>query len=191
MKKGSLLLFSIPFLIAACNNTASDSVEKADSANEAKQDSPSSRPGISTDAATTSFLVDAANGGLAEVKLSELAQQKGTNSGVKMFAGMMVNDHSGANATVKSLAAQRNVTLPSVPGDDNQKKADDLSKKSGADFDKSYMNVMVDDHQKTIDLFEDAADDVNDAEVKTFIDNTLPKLRMHLDSARAVQKRLK
>lgn len=191
MKKGSLLLLALPFLITACGNSTTDSVEKADSANQARQDSPSARPGISTDAATTSFLVDAANGGLAEVKISELAQQKGTYSGVKQFAGMMVNDHSGANATVKSLAAQRNVTLPSVPGDENQKKADDLSKKTGRDFDKSYMNIMVDDHQKTIDLFEDASNDVNDAEVKTFIDNTLPKLRMHLDSAKAVQNRLR
>ena len=39
--------------------------------------------------------------------------------------------------------------------------------------------------------FEDASDDVKDSEVKTFIDNTLPKLRMHLDSAKAVQKSLK
>jgi putative membrane protein len=191
MKKGSLLLLALPLLITACGDSATDSVDKADSANRAKQDSPASRPGISTDAATTSFLVDAANGGMAEVKLSELAQQRARNSGVKQFASMMVQDHSGANGTVKTLSAQRNVTLPDMPGDENLKKADDLSKKTGTDFDKSYMNTMVDDHEKTIKLFENASDDVNDAEVKTFIDNTLPKLRMHLDSAKAVQKRLK
>lgn len=191
MKKRTWGLLALPFLIMACNNDATDSVEKADSMNEAKLDSPASRPGISTDEQTTNFLVKAADGGMAEVKLSELAQQKGTNAGVKVFAGMMVNDHTGANGQVKSLAAARNVTLPAMPGDDNMKKEQDLSKKTGSDFDKSYMNTMVDDHQKTIDLFEDYSDDVKDTEVKTFIDNTLPKLRMHLDSAKAVNKRLK
>lgn len=191
MKKRALVLLALPFLVAACNNDATDSVEKADSANEAKLDSPSARPGISTDEASTNFLVKAADGGMAEVNLSETAQQKATNAQVKEFATMMVNDHSGANAQVKSLAAARNVTLPAMPGDANMKKAEDLSKRSGADFDKSYMSTMVDDHQKTIDIFEDASDDVKDAEVKTFIDNTLPKIRMHLDSAKAIQKRLK
>jgi putative membrane protein len=191
MKKRTLLLFALPLLVAACNNTASDSVDKADSANKAKMDSPSSRPGLSTDAESSTFLVDAANGGMAEVKLSELAQQKATNAKVKEFAGMMIKDHSEANDKVKALAAQRNVTLPAMPGDENQNKADDLSKKTGADFDKSYMSIMIDDHQKTIKLFEDASGDVNDAEVKTFIDNTLPKLKMHLDHAKETQKMLK
>jgi putative membrane protein len=191
MKKRAFVLFALPLIVLACNNEASDSVDKADSANEAKLDSPSSRPGITTDAESTNFLVKAADGGMAEVALGEVAQQKATNSSVKQVASMMVTDHSSANGQVKSLAAQRNVTLPAVPGDDHQKKSDDLLKKSGADFDKSYMNTMIDDHQKTIDLFEDASGDVNDAEIKTFIDNTLPKLRMHLDSAKAIQKRLK
>jgi putative membrane protein len=191
MKKRALVLLALPFLVVACNNDASDSVEKADSANEAKLDSPSSRPGISTDETSTNFLVKAADGGMAEVKLGELAQQKATNTKVKEFATMMTNDHSGANTQVKSLAAARNVTLPAMPGDDNMKKEQDLAKKSGADFDRSFMSTMVDDHQKTIDIFEDASDDVKDAEVKTFIDNTLPKLRMHLDSAKAIQRRLK
>jgi len=191
MKKRTLALFAMPLLMAACNNQASDSVDKADSANEAKLDSPSSRPAITTDEASTNFLVKAADGGLAEVKTGETAQQKATNAKVKQFASMMVTDHTGANAEVKSLAAARNVTLPAVPGEDNMKKGEDLAKKSGTDFDKSYMNLMVDDHQKTIDLFEDASDDVNDAEIKTFINNTLPKLRMHLDSAKAIRSRLK
>ena len=53
------------------------------------------------------------------------------------------------------------------------------------------MTAMVKDHQEAIDLFEKASGNVKDSEVKTFIDNTLPKLRMHLDSAKAVQKAIK
>jgi putative membrane protein len=191
MKK-TLLFIALPLMMAACNNEAKDSVEKADSLNDAKMDSSDvNPPTIQTDAETTSFLVDAANGGLAEVQLGQMAQQKGTNADVKSFASMMVSDHTGANAQVKSLSAARNVSLPATPGENKQKTMDDLNKKSGNDFDKAYMKVMVDEHQNTIDLFEKASNNVNDTEVKSFVDNTLPKLKMHLDSAKAIHKRLR
>jgi putative membrane protein len=185
-------LFLVPAIVlSACNNDAKDSVEKADSANKAKLDSPMNNQTIVADQETASFLVDAANGGMTEVQLGQLAQQKATNAKVKEFGAMMVHDHSAVNDQVKNLAAARNVTLPATVGDAKQKQIDDLNKKTGSDFDKSYMKAMVDAHQNTIDLFKSSVDKVNDTEVKTFINNTLPKVQTHLDSAKAVQKQLK
>lgn len=188
MKKTFPIVVALSIFAFSCNNEASDSVEKADSANEAKADN-NQIPGA--DQASADFLVKAADGGMAEVECGQLAQSKATNAKVKSFASMMVNDHTGANAQVKSLAGARNITLPTSVSDEHKKAKDELSKKSGADFDKAYMDQMVDDHQKTINLFEKASGDVNDAEVKTFADNTLPKLRMHLDSAKAIRSSLK
>jgi putative membrane protein len=74
---------------------------------------------------------------------------------------------------------------------ENKRDIDDLAEKTGNDFDKAFMRKMVNDHESTINLFEKASDKVSDPEVKTFVDNTLPKLRMHLDSARAIQKMLR
>jgi len=188
MKKTFPVLLAFSLFIVSCNNEASDSVEKADSANEAKMDNNQTP---SSDQASADFLVKAADGGMAEVECGQLAQSKATNAKVKSFGSMMVNDHTGANAQVKSLAAARNITLPTSVSEEHKKNKDELSKKSGADFDKAYMDQMVSDHEKTISLFERASGDVNDAEVKTFADNTLPKLRMHLDSARAIRSSLK
>jgi putative membrane protein len=190
MKKIIPLLFASALLVTACNNESKDSVEKADSANEEKLDN-STNSQMMIDEESSSFLVKAADGGMAEVELGQLGQQKATNAQVKEFGAMMVHDHSMANDEVKALAAKRSVTLPSMPGDDKKKDKDDLAKKSGADFDKAFMSQMVDDHQETIDLFENSSGKVNDSEVKTFINNTIPKLKMHLDSAKAIQKRLK
>jgi putative membrane protein len=191
MKKRSIA-FALPFLLLACNNEGKDSVEKADSANEAKMDSNSTTSQtLQTDEASSTFLVKAADGGLTEVRMGELGQQKASSSSVKNFATMMIHDHSGANDQVKSLAAQRNVTLPDAPAADNQKSVEDLAKKTGKDFDKSFMDAMVRDHEKTIDLFKDASSKANDADVKSFANNTLPKLQMHLDSAKAIRKMLK
>jgi putative membrane protein len=68
---------------------------------------------------------------------------------------------------------------------------DDLNKKSGKDYDKSFMKMMVSDHQKVIDAFEKASKDAKDADVKSWVDKTLPTLRKHLDSAKAINSSLK
>lgn len=189
MKKRTSLLLALPFVLFACNNESKDSVEKADSVNEVKQDNMDQA--IVPDEESSSFLVKAANGGMAEVESGQMAQQKGTNQKVKDFASMMVHDHSAANDEVKMLAAKRNITLPDSVSDEKKQKAMELGKRTGKDFDKNFIATMVKDHEETIDLFEKASGNVKDSEVKTFVDNTLPKLRMHLDSAKAIQKVIK
>lgn len=191
MKAHKWLVFAAALGVMACNNEASDSVERADSANEAKLDSPSATQSIGADEESASFLVKAANMGMAEVDLGKLAGEKARNQKVKDFGAMMVSDHTNANNEVKSLASQRNISLPDSVSDEKRKDKEDLAKKSGANFDKAFMEAMVDDHNETIDLFEKASNNVKDNTVKTFIDNTLPKLRNHLDSAKAIQKGLK
>jgi putative membrane protein len=191
MKKRSLA-FALPFLLLACNNEGKDSVDKADSANAAKMDSNSTTSQtLQTDEASSSFLVKAADGGMTEVRLGELAQQKASSKMVKDYGTMLIHDHSAANDKVKALAAQRNVTLPDGPGNENQESIDNLAKRTGKDFDKAFMDAMQRDHEKDIDMFKDASNKVNDADVKTFVNNTLPTLQMHLDSAKAIRKSLK
>ena len=191
MKKVTVVLFAMAIVTWACNNESTDSVETADSTNQANMDSSGSKPTVVTDEASSSFLVSAADGGMTEVQLGQMASEKGSNQKVKDFGGLMVHDHSAANDKVKALAAQRNVTLPDSVSTENRKLIDDLSKKTGRAFDKAYIDAMIKDHKADIDEFQEAGNKVNDADVKTFIDNTLPKLRMHLDSANAVKKALK
>ena len=194
MKTTLFVLFAMSLVTWACDNEAKDPVEKADSINDAKiekVDSQSTQPTVQADENTASFLVKAANGGMTEVQLGEIAQQKATNQKVKDFGSMMVHDHSAANEKVKALAAQRNVTLPAAVSEESQKDIKDCSAKTGKDFDKAYMKAMVKKHEATIDMFEKAANDSKDSDVKTFINNTLPKVREHLDSAKAIRKNLK
>lgn len=190
MKKTFLFISFSSFVLLACNNESKDPVEKADSANkEARTDTSTVAP--APDPATSSFLVDAANGGMAEVKLSGLAAERSGLAAVKDFATMMITDHTGANAEVKALAARKNVTLPGDVSDENRKTAEDLAKKTGKDFDKDYVDIMIKDHEKTINLFEKAASDVKDADITGFANNTLPKLRAHLESIKAIKKNMK
>ena len=195
MKKRSFILLAMPFVFLACNNAGKDSVEKADSANETKMDTTNAgtttTATIAVDEATSDFMTKVADVGMTEVKLGQMAQDKAMNQRVKDFGAMMVKDHSAAGDELKSLASGKNVTLPATPGEEHQRKMEDLSKKTGKDFDKAYINAMVDGHQSAISDFEKASKNTKDADVKAWIDKTLPTLKMHLDSARAIKKVLK
>jgi putative membrane protein len=137
------------------------------------------------------FINEAASGGMAEVELGQMAQTKATDPQVKEFGAMMVKDHTKANDELKALAEKKSISLPSSPSDEQRKVKDELSSKSGKDFDNAYVLNMVKDHKKDIKLFEDASRKVDDPELKAFIVKTLPTLRMHLTHVQGIEKNKK
>lgn len=180
----------------ACTDSgSSDAVESANESNSVKQDS-AANAGTGQSAGPvseegTKFAVEAASGGMMEVQLGELAQQKASSQRVKDFGAMMVRDHSKANDELKSLAGMKNITLPPAPGEDHMKHIEGLSKKSGREFDQDYMKMMVEDHQEDVNKFEKASQNSQDPDLQAFASKTLPVLRAHLDSAKSVQQSLK
>lgn len=136
------------------------------------------------------FATRAAQGGMAEVELGRLASQKAQNAEVKKFAQMMVQDHTNANTELKSLASKKNITLPTALDAEHKAVMDKLQGLSGAEFDKAYMDAMVEDHEKTVDLFQAQADDGADADLKAFAAKTLPKLKQHLEMAESINGKL-
>ncbi|MBZ4192579.1 DUF4142 domain-containing protein [Niabella beijingensis] len=178
------------FLWSCGGQNSNDPAAKADSVNEAVTDSAQSAgiPMAAPAEDDAKFAVDAANGGMAEVQLGQLAQSKATDPKVKEFGQMMVTDHSKANEELKTLAASKNITLPAAPSEANQKTEADLTSKSAADFDKAYIKQMVKDHEATVKLFEDGQKNVKDADIKAFIDKTLPVLRTHLEQSKSLDK---
>jgi putative membrane protein len=189
MKKILLPLLGISFLFAvACNDSdKTDSTEVADDKNEQMADST----GTAKMEDDHEFMVEAASGGLMEVQLGQLAATNASSGAVKEFGAMMVKDHGTANEELKALAAQKNITLPSTPGNDHQHHIDNLTGKKGADFDKEYMSMMVDDHQEDINKFEEASREAKDADVKAFATKTLPILKQHLEKAKTIKDGLK
>src|SRR5438876_12427646 len=85
------------------------------------------------------FLLEAASGGLFEVKLGKIAQEQATNPDVQKFARRMVTDHSTANKELMELAERKGLEIPKKMNDKDQDHMDKLSKVTGADFDAQYM----------------------------------------------------
>jgi putative membrane protein len=137
------------------------------------------------------FMMEAARGGMAEVELSRVATTKSQNAEVKKFANQMIQDHTNANAELKQLAGKKNVTLPADLDAEHKALKDKLSGLSGAEFDKEYVNAMLADHEKSVNLFKAQADGGTDADAKAFAAKTLPKLQGHLDMVKGMQSKMK
>jgi putative membrane protein len=196
MKKLSIYLAGIAMVsIVSCNSNS----KKDDSANSTASDS---LPAYNSDTSlkdpvdtagneNTTFVLKAASGGMMEVELGNLAQQNAQSERVKRFGAMMVKDHSASNEKLKALADSKNTLIPAKMPDKIQGHIDEMKKLHGADFDKHYMSMMTDDHKEDIDLFEKASTNLSDADLKAFAAKTLPVLKLHLDSAKAIKGDLK
>jgi putative membrane protein len=125
-----------------------------------------------------SFVKEAALDGMTEVQLGKLAQEKSQNSAIQSFGARMVKDHSQANEDLASIAKTKNLQVPSSLDSKHQKMVDDLSKKSGADFDAAYTKGMAKDHTKAVQLFTRESH-AQDSEFAGFAKKTLPTLEEH------------
>jgi putative membrane protein len=137
------------------------------------------------------YVEKAARGGMEEVELGQMAQQKGVNPSVRSFGERMVADHGKADTELKQLATTKGATLPTQLSHHERSTMDDLQKASGADFDKTYAKNMVKDHKKDIKEFESMAKDAKDPELKAWAQKTLPILQEHLRMAEEMEAAVK
>jgi putative membrane protein len=136
------------------------------------------------------FAKDAAQGGMTEVKLGQLAEDKGTSEAVKDFAKRMVEDHSKINAQLQDIASHEKLKLPAELSKKNQKTFDRLSSLAPDAFDRAYARDMVRDHQDDVAAFKQEASNGQNEAVKKFALQTLPTLEDHLKMAREMEQSL-
>jgi len=174
-------LFAVMLLLAAaCGPKKDDSKKEAESENkEAFKGSDTKED--------AEWAVKIADGGMLEVRVAELAQTNAKSSDVKSFAQMMIKDHSMANDELKALAEKKGIALPATLSNSSQDKYDDLAKKTGKDFDEAYSDMMVDDHQKTVDAFKKEADKGNDPDIKSWASGKIATLEHHLEMAKQTE----
>lgn len=136
------------------------------------------------------FVKHAAMGGMLEVDLGTLAAQRAKHEDVRKFGQRMASDHGKANQDLARLAHSKGVTLPAGLDDDARDKKTKLESASADKFDDTYMDMMVDDHEKDVGDFEKRVRNSKDAEVRAFADRTLPTLRSHRDEAKAIDQKI-
>jgi putative membrane protein len=180
-----LTLAFIFFVAMSCGKKAeTDSKEVAEEANEEKFDERDNEK-------TADFVVNAADAGMREVQLGQLAVSNAASPQVKQFAQTMVDDHAKVNEELKAAATTKNITVPAALSEKSQKVYNDLAEKTGVEFDKEYIDQMVKDHKDAVDLFKKQADDGKDPELAKWAAEKLPALQHHLEMAESAQETLK
>jgi putative membrane protein len=178
-------LSRIALLVAGCALCLGPAAHAAKE--PAKTDQPKSSASPSTAAALSakdkSFMKDAAKGGMMEVDMGKMAQEKGKSAEVKKIGGRMVADHSKANAELMDIAKKKGVDL--------SKEKAKMEKMDDANFDKQYIEMMVKDHEKDLAAFQAEAKDGSDAEVKAFASKTAEVIKKHLALVKAAQGKMK
>ena len=140
-------------------------------------------PSFGDAAADTLFMTNAIRGNMAEVKMGELAEQKGASESVRDFGKMLASDHGKALKKHEDLARKKNIVVPTDVSAEQMKEHAALEKLSGRDFDQEFAAKMVDEHQKTVKMYEAEAASNGDPDIVDLAKDTLPKLREHLMTA--------
>jgi putative membrane protein len=135
-----------------------------------------------------SFVKEASQGNQAEIATAQIALQKAQNSEVKDLAQMIQQDHQQAQEKLQTIAQAHGITLDQTPSWSQRRAQSKLEKLSGADFDQQYTKDMLEDHVSDIKKFQKAAQQIEDADVKQYAQESLPTLQKHLQHAESAAK---
>src|ERR1017187_5027963 len=149
---------------------------------------PRANAATTVSTADQDFILAAAQGGMTEVKLGELAAQKGLRDDVKAFGQMMVKDHTAINDGLKTLAAQKAVTFPDSLDANHQGMVDKMAALTGSEFDDAYIGGMIKDHKMDAKEFKAESAETKDADIKSFVDKSIPVVDGHLKRITAMKK---
>lgn len=134
-------------------------------------------PTLAADSAQD-FVDKAASGGMFEVDSSKIAEDKAQDQSVKDFAQKMIDDHGAANAKLKTIAGEQKLKVPAQL--DSKHKSDlDALQNAKEPVDSSYVQMQRDAHAEAVKLFESYVKDGDNAQLKTFAQETVPTLKMH------------
>jgi putative membrane protein len=207
-------------LSLACNGNMNDNSavgtdsSRAATAERSPAEKPAGAPAANPDAEATMARANAADGdrgfvekmgqaNVAEAKLGELAAERAANAQVKQFARRMVSDHQKANNELAQIASKMAVQLPADLDAKHQALYDRLAKLKGAEFDREYMQAMVDGHQEVLSELERHSGGTTERSVGTSGDTAranpsvtawakkmVPDVRQHLEQAKQIDEKL-
>jgi putative membrane protein len=214
MKRIGLLSLAVATAVTmACNGNA----RTDNTANDATVGTSGVAERNNGSAADRDFVQKMMADGNAEVQLGKMAQQRAASADVKAFGAMMVRDHTKAGEELKKIAAEYDIQAPAKIDDKHQDLMDKLSKLNGRDFDREYINAMVDDHQDAIgdlkkhvdvdnstrgttgakehsavdqNVKPEKASDHVEYSINQWSAMTLPTVEHHLDNAKQIQDKL-
>jgi putative membrane protein len=187
--KSAMLLTGLILIVLIGTSSCGDTPASASAA--APIEKNAEIPGAGNDANDIYFLVQATGINLEEIRLGEVAEEKGTMKDIRELGKMMVTQHTKVLNDLTALAARKSITIPTMLSDKATADYEKLNALTGIAFDRQYADMMVSGHQDAIALFEKESAGAVDPDIRQWAAGVLPGLHMHLNHAMACQDKLK
>jgi putative membrane protein len=158
-----------PFIFVACDN----------------DDDDNNAPALTT--LERNFMTQASYGNHAEIEMGKVADSISAHDSVEVFAQMMVMDHTTAQVELADIGNDWNISLPDKPDSLHMAMKQAMMMLSGTTFDTAYINGQINDHIKTVALFQMAVDSSKNGTVKAYASKYLPKIQMHLEHVQRIK----
>jgi putative membrane protein len=186
-----LTLASLVFMLACETRRESDSADANEDSKEVAEDANDEKFEDNKAENDADFVANTVAANYGEIKFAGLANQRSANPEVKKAAAMLVKDHTKALNELKTLAQSKNITVPVEEDNEAKRKTERFSDEAGKDFDKKWCKEMIDRHDESIRKFENRLEKTQDAELKAWINKTLPVLRTHREHCNALHEKIK
>jgi len=156
----------------------------------ARLDTGTQKVGGTLNSADRQFVEKVSGDNLAEIKMAKLALQKSQNPDVKNYAQMIIDDHEKANQQLRTIAQDQNLAMNKQLSGEETAQYDRLSNLSGKQFDDAYMSMMVKEHTKDIQKFQQAQSQLTNPQLQQYVQTTLPVLEKHKSHAQMDMKEM-
>lgn len=100
------------------------------------------------------FVHDMTISNLAEIELAKLAPERSEDNEVKKFAQLMVDDHTNALNSLKSIAAEHDIPVPNDLDGKHSRVRDKIARWHGNDFDRAFVDAAVDEHEDALNSLQ-------------------------------------
>jgi putative membrane protein len=176
--KFCLLVLAATLCLSACNRNRGVEAAREDRLQ------PDATP------AEQDFMIKAAQAHLAEVDMARIVMQKSQNSDVKDFANMIQSDHTDAYEDLTDLMRNKGMSPPDILSPDAKADIEKITALSGPELNREFVNTMVADHQKALEMFRDQVNIAQSPDVRKYAEDLIPTLEMHLEKAQKLQSKL-
>lgn len=190
MNKKMLLILAL-FATCAIQACRGNSANQAGDDTVAATNDTSKNSDIRVGGDDVQFVTNMAEACLVEIKIGNMAKQKGADKRVRNFGAMMVKDLTKGRLRLDTLAKQKNIQLPDSISWNNEVSITKLSGKAGKDFDRAYLEKMSNDYKNAIAQFEHTAKSAYDPQIKAFANRHLMTVQRHLDLIDAINSTIK
>jgi putative membrane protein len=133
------------------------------------------------------FVSKAAQDNVAEIEMAKLAQKKAKSSKFRQFADIMLDDHAKAKDKLTKMASSMGWSVPKELSGEHRKLLDEMSKYDGDEFERQFISVVSQEHQKDINLYHSESEHGGNEDLKRFAAELTPILQKHFEMAKSLQ----